>query len=77
MALSVEQQSQVDMQIAVENHRNEQQQAMETKRTRLEAIRLAKEVLIENARNKPVDSREVTASDISTFANSLVTYVNT
>ena len=77
MALSAEQQAQVDMQITVENHRNEQQQAMETKRTRLEAIRLAKEVLIENARNKPVDSREVTASDISTFANSLVTYVNT
>lgn len=50
--------------------------AAEEKRTRLEAVRLAKETLIENARNKPIDGRDVTADEITAFANTLTTYVN-
>ena len=76
MALTTEQQAQVDIQLAVENARHANQMQVETVRVRLEAIRLAKETLIENARSKPVDSRDVLASDIQAFAQTLVSYIN-
>lgn len=87
MALTADQQSQLDFQNAM-NASNAQVQleleqlrqtnilAAEAKRAKLEAIRLAKETLIENRRNQPVDAREVTAADITTFANTLVSYIN-
>jgi len=37
---------------------------------------LAKEVLIENARSKAVDSRDVAAADITAFAQTLVAYID-
>jgi hypothetical protein len=76
MALTTEQQAQVDIQMAVENARYANQMAAEAKRTKLEAVRLAKETLIENARSKPVDGRDVTAADIAAFAQTLVAYVD-
>jgi len=76
MALTAEQQAQVDMQLAVENARHANQMAAESKRAKLEAVRLAKETLIENARSKPVDARDVTAADITAFAQTLVAYVD-
>ena len=48
----------------------------QAKQIRLEAIRLAKETLVENARSKPVDAREVKASDVQVFAETLVAYIN-
>ena len=72
MALTDDQQFQIDL----ENTRHANQLAAEEKRTRLEAVRLAKETLIENARNKPIDSRDVTADEITAFADALTTYVN-
>jgi hypothetical protein len=77
MALTTEQQQTVDVAIAIETSRASGQAAAEASRARLEAVRLAKEVLIENARNKPVDSRDVTAADITAFAATLITYINT
>ena len=76
MALTTEQQSQVEMNDAMEATRHANQMALQTKQTKLEAIRLAKETLIENARSKPADSREVTAADITAFANTLVAAIN-
>jgi hypothetical protein len=76
MALTAEQQAQIDIQLALEDVRNANQLAADAKRTKMEAVRLAKEVLIENARSKPADAREVAAADITTFAQSLVAYVN-
>lgn len=87
MALTPEQQAQVDVQIAIEAERNKNQLAFEAvqqanrleaqaKQTRLEAVRMAKETLLENARSKPVDSRDVSAADITAFASALTTYVN-
>jgi len=80
MALTSEQQASVDMAIAIETSRAEgqatAQAASDAKRIKLEALRLAKEVLIENARYKSVDSRDVTATDITTFATTLTTYIN-
>ena len=48
----------------------------EIRRARLEVVRMAKETLLENARSKPVDARDVTAADITAFADVLSTYVN-
>lgn len=42
---------------------------------KIEAIRLAKEILIENARIMPVDERGIKTSDVTNFANSLIDYI--
>jgi len=76
MALTTEQQAQLDIQLAVENARYVNQMAVEAKRAKFEAVRLAKEVLIENSRSQPVESRGVTAEAITSFAAVLVGYVN-
>lgn len=105
MALTAEQQAQLDFQVAanqvnesIEQARRQHEKDMEqlratnalavatantnavatasAKQARLEAIRMAKETLIENARSKPVDSRDVTAADITAFADTLIAYVN-
>ena len=76
MALTAEQQAQVDIQLAVENARHANQMATEAKRAKLEAVRIAQVTLIENARSKPVDSRDVSAADITAFAQTLVSYID-
>lgn len=76
MALTPEQQAEIDLQEAREAGRRAHEIAMEQRRARLEAVRLAKETLIENARSKPVDARDVNASDITNFATALNQYIN-
>ena len=76
MALTAEQQSQVEFADAMEVTRHANQMAIQAKQARLEAVRLAKEVLIENARSKAVDSRDVAAADITAFAGTLVAYID-
>ena len=72
MALTADQQFQIDL----ENLRQANQIALEEKRAKLESVRLAKETLIENRRNMPVDERQVSAADIVAYANTLVSYIN-
>ena len=72
MALDAQQQFQMDMEAA----RHANQMAMQAKQAKLEAVRLAKETLIENARSKPVDARDVTAADITAFAAALEAHIN-
>ena len=76
MALTAEQQSQVDVSNAIEAARQAGQMALQAKQAKLEAVRLAKEVLLENARSKAVDSRDVAAADITAFAQTLVAYID-
>lgn len=76
MALTPEQQAQVDVQVAIQNAQHANQMAAQAKQARLEAIRLSKETLLENARSKPVGERDVTAADIAAFADSLVAYID-
>ena len=71
MTLREDQQFQIDL----ENTRHANQMVAEQKRTRLEAVRLAKETLIENARNKPLEEAGVTAAEITVFAQELTNYV--
>ena len=77
MALTTEQQSQMDVANAMEAARYANQMALATTNAKLEAVRLAKEVLLENARSKPADSRDVSAADIAVFAATLVAYIAT
>ena len=72
MALTVEQQQQLEWQQAQASINA----VSDLKQRRMEAIRIAQTVLAENDRNKPVGERGITASDITTFAESLVTYIN-
>ena len=76
MALNTEQQATVDIQIAVDEARNAHQVIAQVKQTKLEAVRLAQQTLIENARSKAVDSRDVAAADITAFAQTLVAYID-
>ena len=55
--------------------RRSQDIANEQRRNKMELVRLAKEVLIENNRSKPVDSRDLSADDITAYAQSLLIYV--
>ena len=76
MALTSDQQAQADIQIAIETVRAANQGVSDAKRTKLEMVRLAKDVLVENRRNLPVDQRGVTATDITDLATTLVAYIN-
>jgi hypothetical protein len=76
MALTAEQQAQVDIQVAIENTRHANLMEIENKRIKFETVRMAKETLIENARSQPVDSREVTAAAITAFASTLESHIN-
>lgn len=76
MALTLEQQAQIDFNVAMDASRRNHEVALEQRRARLEAIRLAKETLIENSRSKPVNDRDVNAADITAFASSLNAYID-
>ena len=65
MALSQEQQDQLAF--------NKAQQAINNK---MEAVRIARDVLMENDRNKPVGDRGIAAADITAFAQTIEQYVN-
>lgn len=72
MALTPEQENLIEFNLAQAAANT----ANESKTRRLEAIRIAKETLLENARSKPVDARDVSAADITAFADSLIQYIN-
>lgn len=59
-----------------ETIRFERELLKEEKRIRLEVVRLAKETLIENSRFKAVNEKDVSAEDITVFANVLFNYTN-
>jgi hypothetical protein len=75
MALPVEMQATVDMQNAIENNRATNAAAAEAKRVKLDALRMAKDIIMENNRVAPAGST-VSASDVTTLAASLEAFVN-
>ena len=64
MALTAEQQAQLDYDNAA--------RAVDR---RMEAIRLARDILMENDRNKPTGERGITAADVTAFADAIVNYI--
>lgn len=75
MALTPEKQAELDFQTALNAMQMQGMLVTHTRQSKLEAVRLAKETLIENARSKSVDERSVTAEDIVAYAQTLVNYV--
>ncbi len=73
MALTAEQQADVDFNEAIRAGDREQ----EAKRIKLDALRMAKEILVENRRTQSAaEATDITAADIQTIADSLTSYVN-
>ena len=64
MALTAEQQAQIEF--------DNVSRAVERK---MEAVRLARDILMENDRNKPTGERGIAASDVTAFADTILTYV--
>ena len=62
-------------QMAFEKQRNDNVVATEAKRVKADMIKLAKEVLVENARSLPVENRNLTSESIQAYAESLVSYI--
>ena len=70
--MNTQQQHQQDLETSRRTHETE----MNNRRSRLELVRIAKETLIENARNKPAsEAVALTAEEITAFANELNNYV--
>lgn len=64
MALTTEQQAEL-----------EYQQAQAQRHQRLEAVRLSKEILIENRRLTTGEVTDIASSDVTAMATSLMTYI--
>jgi hypothetical protein len=76
MALTAEQQAQVDIQAAISVAQNNASAVEANKQRRLQALHIANNTLLENKRNLPVESRQITAQEITVFADTLNAYVN-
>ena len=87
MALTAEQQGLVDVQVAIEaarvesqivieNNRNANQASINAAQHKLETLRMAKEILVENSRTLPADAREVTTANVTAMATVLLNYIN-
>jgi hypothetical protein len=50
--------------------------ALHAKQAKLSAVQIAQTTLIANRNNQPVEAREISAADITAYAESLVAYVN-
>jgi hypothetical protein len=73
--LTSEQQAQNALQVEINRLIEADNRARHREMARLDSLKLAKEILVENARSKPVSERDITAEDVTAFAATLVTYV--
>ena len=64
MAITSEQQAQIEYDNAA--------RAVER---RMEAVRIARDILMENDRNRPTGERGITATDVTAFADAIMGYV--
>jgi hypothetical protein len=77
MALTTEQQAQIDFEKALETARTEARMAERSREHKLEALRVAQAVVLENYRNADAGAPDITAEQITAFAASLTTFVTT
>ena len=77
MALTPEQQSQLEYESAVEASRAVTSEAADSRRAKLEMVRAAKEILVENRRTQPAaESTDISASSVIILAEELIEFVN-
>jgi len=76
MALTAEQQAEIDFAEARDDGRRAHELVMETRRNRMEMLRMARDTLTENRRDEPTGSRSITEGDIITFTTTLLAYVD-
>ena len=77
MALTTDQQSQVELSTAMETGRNTANSANFAKTNKLETLRMAKEILVENRRTQAAaDATAITSDAVTTLAGELNTYIN-
>lgn len=69
--IQAQQAVQIASQQEAEAARREHEKDMEARRAKMELLRMAKEIVVENARNKPTQEASVTAAEIVAFANEL------
>lgn len=74
MALTAEQE--IELRTTIANIQATASNADAAKQRRLEALRIAHSTLIENKRNLPVEQRQITAAEITAFADTLNAHVN-
>jgi hypothetical protein len=70
--IEIQTKSQQEMDTSRRNHEIQ----METRRTKIDMVKVAMDTLASNAKSKPADERDITASDIKTFADELIQYIN-
>lgn len=75
MALSESTQDIFEAQRAIEEERRLHEANAQKRQTKIELVRLAKEVLLENARNQHTEYSAITAGEITAFAEELVQYI--
>lgn len=77
MALSAEQQAQVDMQVAIDTGRNTANADNLSKANKLELLRMARDILVENRRTQAAaDATDIASSTVTTLAGELESFVN-
>jgi hypothetical protein len=77
MALTAEQQADVDKQAAMEQARVDANATESAKSRKMETLRMAKEILVENRRTQAAaDATDITASAVTALATDLNTFVN-
>ena len=75
MVLTEEQQARIAEQLAIEEARASVNAAEESKRRKLELVRLAASTLVSNRLDQPVGSREISAEDVTSYASTLITFI--
>ncbi len=76
MALTPEQQAEVDKQAAIAAATVNANAAEAAKGRKLQCLNIAHTTLLENKRNLPVDQRQITAAEITAFADTLNAHIN-
>ncbi len=63
-------------QLEMEESRRNHELQLESRRLKIDMIKVATDTLAANAKSKPADERDITAQDIKTFAEELIEYIN-
>lgn len=75
-SINEQQQKSHERVLEIENTRHANQLELEKLRINFEILRLSKDVILENSKTKPVDSRDISSDDVKNFATQLKSFTN-